>query len=348
MAHRVWGCRCAFTLVELLVVIAIIGTLMGLLLPAVQNARESGRSNACRSNLANIQKAMASYEVSNKAFPGYVNPVGIMGDGKASWGAMMLPYIEQTQLWDDLVAGNSAAAPIDIYVCPSNPPKSEGGPAMSYLANAGWIQDEGIKDEGDRCAPKENPANGLFFDRVRGNDTVQELADVRDLDSGCGDPELDAVIKMTFASVQAQGDGSTHTLMFAEGINALVWTGISQPDKAWHYGFCWEDPQRLKDATTGGVSSPQLVTDPRFRVVNGVKEILPEHQGDKAPNSGFASSFHPGGVNVAFVGGAVLYLSDRINPIVYAQLMTSNRKLSDLEYGGKHDRDMSTPGPDDY
>lgn len=342
------GGRCArasrsgFTLVELLVVIAIIGTLMGLLLPAVQNARESGRSNSCRSNLANIQKSMTSYEVSNKEYPGYVTPVGLMGDTKASWGAMMLPFIEQTQLWDQLMAGKQAAAPIEIYVCPSNPPKTEGGPAMSYLANTGSIQDEGVEDENDKCAPKENPANGLFFDRVRGT------GDVRDLDKECQQPEIDPIIKMSFAHVQAQGDGSTHTLMFAEGINALAWTGLGAADKAWHYGFCWEDPQRIKNARENGVSSPQLVVDSSFRVINGVKEILPEYKGDKAPNTGFASSFHPGGVNVAFVGGAVVFLSEQINPIVYAQLMTSNRKLSDLEYAGKFDRDMATPGPDDY
>ena len=344
MAHRVWGRRCAFTLVELLVVIAIIGTLMGLLLPAVQNARESGRSDVCRSNLANIQKAMTTYEVATKEFPGYINTVGIMGDGKASWGAMMLPYIEQSQLWDDLVAGRPAAAPIDIYVCPSNPPRTEGGPAMSYLANTGSIQDEQIKDEDDDCGVVENHANGLFFDRTRG----LGLPDVRDLKPDCHEIQHDPVIRLTMASVQSQGDGSTHTLMFSEGINALAWTGFSQPDKAWHYGFCWEDPQTVKNSTTNGVSSPQMVVDPSFRVINGVKEILPEYQGDKAPNTGVASSFHPGGVNVAFVGGAVVFLSDRISPIVYAQLMTSNRKLSDLAYGGKADRDMPTPGPDDY
>ncbi|BBO30946.1 DUF1559 domain-containing protein [Lacipirellula parvula] len=344
MAHRVRGRRCAFTLVELLVVIAIIGTLMGLLLPAVQNARESGRSNACRSNLANIQKAMTTYEVANKEYPGYINPIGIMGDGRASWGAMMLPYIEQTQLWDELVAGRQAAAPIDVYICPSNPPRTEGGPAMSYLANTGSIQDEKIKDENDDCSIVENPGNGLFFDRTRSIGPP----DVRDLEPDCQKPQRDPIIRMTAASVQAQGDGSTHTLMFSEGINALAWTGLAQSDKAWHYGFCWEDPLTIKNATTNGVSSPELVADASYRVINGVKEILPEYQGDKAPNTGVASSFHPGGVNVAFVGGAVLFLSDRISPIVYAQLMTSNRKLSDLAYGGKHDRDMPTPGPDDY
>src|SRR5690242_13871189 len=109
MAHRVPGRRCAFTLVELLVVIAIIGTLMGLLLPAVRSAPASGRSTACRSNLASIPTAMRAYEVADKEYRGYLNPIGIMADGRASWGAMMLPYIEQTQLWDDLVAGRHAA-----------------------------------------------------------------------------------------------------------------------------------------------------------------------------------------------------------------------------------------------
>jgi prepilin-type N-terminal cleavage/methylation domain-containing protein/prepilin-type processing-associated H-X9-DG protein len=332
----------AFTLVELLVVIAIIGTLMGLLLPAVQNARESGRSNVCRSNLANLQKAMTSYEAANKEYPGYVTPIGLMGQSSASWSVMLLPYLEQEQLWEQASAGKQVTAVIELFICPSNPPQFEGAPATAYLANAGWIQDEGIEDEGDRCAPKENHANGLFFDRTRGG------SDVRDLNDFCMSPEPDPVIKMTFASVQAQGDGSTHTLMFAEGLNAKAWTGITKPDKKWHYGFCWEAPDAVEQAMTNGVSDPKQEIDSRYRIMNGVKEILPEYKGDKAPNTGFPSSHHPGGVNVAFVGGQVIYLRDQINPVVYAQLMTSNRKLSSLQYKGVADRDMPTPDADDF
>jgi prepilin-type processing-associated H-X9-DG protein len=64
---------------------------------------------------------------------------------------------------------------------------------------------------------------------------------------------------------------------------------------------------------------------------------------EKEENSGFPSSNHSGGVNVAFVGGSVRFLSDRISPVVYAQLMTTIRKRSDLKVGDIEERDMPVP-----
>jgi prepilin-type N-terminal cleavage/methylation domain-containing protein len=68
--------RQGFTLIELLVVISIIGILVGLLLPAVQSAREAGRRAQCQSNMHNTALAILSYINTNNAFP----PAGEFGE----------------------------------------------------------------------------------------------------------------------------------------------------------------------------------------------------------------------------------------------------------------------------
>ena len=84
--------RSAFTLVELLVVIAIIGILVGLLLPAVQSAREAARRMQCSNNLKQIALATHNYESSFKRFP------GLTGSSSFSPQARVLPFIEQANL----------------------------------------------------------------------------------------------------------------------------------------------------------------------------------------------------------------------------------------------------------
>ena len=92
-----------FTLVEMLVVIAIIGTLAGLILPAVQSAREAGRLNSCRNNLVQLSKGLIHHETSHGFFPsggwspGWLGVAARHSDSSqpGSWIFSLLPYIEE-------------------------------------------------------------------------------------------------------------------------------------------------------------------------------------------------------------------------------------------------------------
>lgn len=87
--------RSGFTLVELLVVIAIIGVLMGLLLPAVQMAREAARRTQCQNNLKQWGLAFQQYEGAHREIPP-ARPA----DGFLTWPVMLFPYLEQRTLYD--------------------------------------------------------------------------------------------------------------------------------------------------------------------------------------------------------------------------------------------------------
>lgn len=179
--------RTAFTLVELLVVISIIGTLMGLLLPAVQAARESARRMQCQSNLHNLGLALLNYESAHRRFS-----IGAMLNKHHSWGTAILPFLEQVAVhdsinlskdWDDPSNLNSVKTNLSIFECPSSL-KSFNGKTDYCGISGSWHN-----------ARSPGSKNGMLYPALEAN-----------------------TVGVTLASVI---DGTSHTLLVAEGATVM-------------------------------------------------------------------------------------------------------------------------------
>jgi len=150
-----------FTLIELLVVIAVIAVLIGLLLPAVQQAREAARRVQCKNNLKQIGIALHNYhEITSNTFPcGYMGQTQAIGPDQGvlanysgwGWMAMMLPEFDQSNLYNQLsstaVLPNFSSGLVTIFTNPISPgtiatvipgfrcPTDVGDPLMSSTDN---------------------------------------------------------------------------------------------------------------------------------------------------------------------------------------------------------------------
>jgi prepilin-type N-terminal cleavage/methylation domain-containing protein/prepilin-type processing-associated H-X9-DG protein len=315
--------RIGFTLIELLVVIAIIGVLVGLLLPAVQIAREAARRMQCINNLKQIGLAIANYESSHGCVvTGYVsvrgplaqfgvagfNPDPQTGDNGPGWGwlALILPQVEQGPLYGAInfslptwVPENATVVKVSVnaYVCPSavNPGTlvqmvgADGNllPVASPLfARANYQYNMGWNDTG-------MPASVKYDDPIRGcNGPIYRNSATR------------------FADVT---DGLSNTVFAGEKSPYLAdasWVGIIPGYR--HFAY-----NAFASAGTGGLgvnydyagslvashSGPSLYEDP---VV-----IHP-------PNSPLGHtdeffSLHPGGGNVLLGDGSVRFVKQSIN-----------------------------------
>jgi len=186
-----------FTLIELLVVIAIIAILIALLLPAVQQAREAARRSTCKNNLKQIGLALHNYHDTFRTFPpGYVEEIlpsngGVVanGEGHWAWNAMILPYVDQAPLYNQINVGtvpvstviasstlrNIMQQTLPVFRCPSDTGpsihdetgrgiKATGGSEYG-LAVTNYVASNnsfGLKKDGG-SNPADGTANGVFF-----------------------------------------------------------------------------------------------------------------------------------------------------------------------------------------
>jgi len=231
--------RRGFSLVELLVVIGILAILLGLLLPAVQMAREAGRATACGNKMRQLGLAATSYESAKRSFPKgfHVGPPAVFPNpptydpsfGKTPYMALLpqlLPYVEQMAVWDEAMEAYSQ----DFF--PYNPghPGLRRNMAEFICPSAPWAGDgvdyPGRGQLGLTCYLGVNGTNYVSNDGFYCIGIARRAAEIRDglsntLMFGERPPSTDGYFGWWYA-----GYGSNGTLMGAREINTH-WAGNS-------------------------------------------------------------------------------------------------------------------------
>jgi type II secretory pathway pseudopilin PulG len=290
--------------VELLVVIAIIATLIGLLLPAVQTAREAARRMSCQNNLRQLCLAVHNHENTKRFFPPSAAAVAEAGKSPWSGQALILPYLEGDSLFKridftkpysdqankDLFPPNGVAAQrVETFICPSEPK------ARAVLDPATQL-------------PKYFPINyGL-------NTGAYFVYDPATKTTGGG-----AFAPFTRLKPATFTDGLSKTLAMSEvkaGLMGPNWS-VDGGHTEWvcgrtlHIGFTTTFPPNTlvpydKDGTTYDVD------------ISSTREgVLPAAATYAAVTS---RSHHTGGVNAAFMDASVRTIRSEIDPTTWQAL----------------------------
>ena len=289
--------KLGFTLVELLVVIAIIGMMVGLLLPAVQAAREAARRMSCQNNLKQIGLAVHNYHDTFGQFP-TVNANNTLSGG--SLFTAILPMVERAsefQLYDFALANNHpvnravTGQTIPFFLCPSASLRRAvpGCDADGGRAAGNYAASIGSRDYDQYWAFSARPRPSLNGAIVY-TDTVEGRTGFRDIT-----------------------DGTSQTLMIGE-------TAYNLPDYLFSSGDCagtprysftyWSNPF---PGSTG--ITTQFAFNPKDKAGDGVFD------------ANWVRSFrsdHPGGIQFALVDGSVRFLSEHTDAVIVDALSTRN------------------------
>ena len=301
--------RRAFTLVELLVVIAIIGTLVALLLPAVQGAREAARRMSCSNNLHNLAIALHNYHDTVGSFPsGWLyqgSGPNLDPDRTESWGwsAFLLPFLEQKNLQDALgVNEHSLRVQLDPGMNP------EGAQAAARVKEAVQTQlkifmcpsDSGFTGRGltvNRTFGGTTPglgsaAAGLTDTAVSNYPGVEGHIDAVGDDVNTGMFYGNSYVRMSDFV-----DGTSNTFAIGEretlDCNSGTWVGVKRP-------------------TGGGTGGVNVVVGHSHPKLNQAVTVIAWGVNRTGCGEGF-SSLHPGGALFALTDGSARFVANGIN-----------------------------------
>ena len=332
-----------FTLIELLVVIAIIAVLIALLLPAVQSAREAARRAQCVNNLKQIGLGLHNYISAIGVFPpGYVSSIDPtvldacnqdaenansvdLGTGWA-WGSMILPYMEQTPVYNAInfnlsvafAANNtSSLTTLSVYLCPSDP-----GPATIPV----------YSDPPDPNKPGSFSASNIVDNLSRGNYVgmygVGEIcaqSNAKDApNNGVGSSNgplgmhSGIFYRNSRVSLADITDGTSNTIAAGERSHNLSYvTWVARSIRGWI---------GTTSVVSGGTDTFNPSPEEAWVQILGPVGLSDGNRTINNPQAHVEDywSRHPGGANFLFADGSVHFLKSTINPTAWRSLATRN------------------------
>lgn len=322
-----------FTLIELLVVIAIIAVLVALLLPAVQQAREAARRSQCKNNLKQIGLAIHNYHDSFSVMPmGFINDycpalnmagtvynhknngAAVQFRAQWAWSAYVLPYLEQSSVYNQLGVGTQyAAQALDV----ASVPEILQTPIQSFRCPS----DTGPKvTEYSQYTPQS-------LTNVSRQVALSNYAAVADDDSGAISQSVSIELDSRKLTGMFYHDSATRIRDVSDGLSNTLLIG----EKSWERLSSFCNVMDLNGAATLYVSPASNVSAHDSRGPGsalGLAGAGLNVDGYRLYGScaaarsvkGMYSSHHAGGVQFVLGDGSVRFLSENINLTTYRNL----------------------------
>ncbi len=323
--------RRAFTLIELLVVIAIIGVLVGLLLPAVQQAREAARRSACVNKMKQLSLACLTHESAKGHYPPqrggtccYVTGAAAnvqTNAGRRSGFVEILPYMEEAKVYDDIMAGGFPnRQPGGPYPWGGWSPWNRTFDWLRCPSDFGvWVTNRRSNNYamcvGDNVTGQNSQGRGVFMAASYSGTTMQikgtMIVDI-----------LDGTSKTLLLSERMHGDDRVPHTTDGELLGQAVAMSVSGIDT--NPSLCMAVADGIHYAAGTSVKGRwgNIWCDGQAGRV-GFNTVLPpnapscEANGNQNADSTTIvyppSSGHPGGVVVAYADGSVAFISDAID-----------------------------------